>query len=144
MPTYTDSNAAAPDYHNGVGNAYIDDGAVSVPSTFTTTDKARIKRIPGGTRVTGIVINNDDLDSGATVTANFGYEAANAGSSLAAAPTAFGSALTILRAAGRTELTFAPITFNEDVWLTCIPAAGPCTTAGVIRAEVRGHVVGYR
>jgi hypothetical protein len=144
MTTYTDTNALAPRFSDGKGNAYCDDGSAATPSTFTTTDKARLVRIPAGTRVTEIAIRNTDLDTATTITANFGYEAATSGSSLTASTTYFGSALTILQSAGRSVLAFDPITFDEDVWLTCIPQAGPATTAGTIKAIVLGKVVGVK
>jgi hypothetical protein len=142
MTTYTDTNALAPRFSDGKGNAYCDDGSATAPVGFTTTDKARLVRIPAGTRVTEIAIRNVAL--GATLTVNFGYEAATPGSTLAAATTAFGSALTILQTAARNVLNFAPITFDEDVWLTCTPQLNATTTGGAISAIVMGKVVGVK
>lgn len=144
MTTFTGTKGRVPKHMQAMGNAYKDDDSVSVPSTFTTTDKARLILVPAGTRVTDLTIRNTDLDSGATITANYGYEAADAGSALAASANYFGAANTNLRTAGRTELDFAPITFEEDVWITCTPAAGPATTAGTIGAIVDGIVVGIK
>ena len=142
MTTYTDTNQLAARFSDGKGNAYDDDGSATVPVGFTTTDKARLVRIPAGTRVSAITIRN--VAFGASLTANFGYEPANPGSSLAAAPTAFGSALTILQTAARNMLNIAPTTFDEDVWLTCIPQANATTTGGAIQAIVDGRVVGVK
>lgn len=145
MATYTDLYAMAPDVGADDGNAYIDDGKVSIPSGFATTDKARLIRIPGGVRLHKIVVRNDDLDSATTITGNFGYEAADAGSTLTAAPTAFASASTVLRGAAVTEFYLTdPITFQEPVWITLILAAGPTTTTGWVRTHAFGEIVGIK
>lgn len=145
MTTYTSVGAASPKLGGDDGNCYIDYDRAYVPATFTTTDKARLLQVPGGVKLHKIVIRNDDLDAGATITANFGYEAADAGSTLTAAPTAFASAATILRGAAVTEYYLAePIVFNEPVWITAIPAAGPATTAGYIRCHAFGELVGIK
>lgn len=143
MTTYTDSLRRYP-HMSGHGNAFIADGSAATPATFTTTDKARLVMVPGGVRVTGLTIRNTDLDTAATITAGFGYETAVPGSTLVASTTYFAAAQTILQAVARTELTFDPITFDEDVWITCTPAAGPATTAGTIKAIVTGESVGTK
>ncbi len=142
MTTYTYSDAGSASYSNGVGNAFNADGTVSTPSTFTTTDKARVLRIPGGTRLTHLTIRNTDLDSGATITAKIGYEKVNSGGSLTDDDDYFTATNTLLRTAGTTVLAFDPVTFTEDVWITVIPDAGPATTAGTITAIATGRVVG--
>jgi len=145
MTTYTDQYASSPKVGADDGNCYIDYGRAYVASTFTTTDKARVLMVPGGVKLHKIVIRNDDLDAGTTITANFGYEAADAGSTLTPAPTAFASASTILRGAAVTEFYLAePIVFNEPVWITVVPAAGPATTAGYIRCHAFGELVGIK
>lgn len=145
MTTYTDSYAAKVKIGADDGNGYIDDGKVSIPSGFTTTDKARLILIPAGVRLHGITLRNDDLDSGTTIAANIGYEAADPGSALVAQPTAFASASTVLRGAAVTDFYLTdPVTFNEPVWITVIPTAGPTTTTGFCRTHAFGELVGIK
>lgn len=145
MATYTDQYASSPKIGADDGNCYIDYGRALVPAGFTTTDKARVLQVPGGVKLHKIVVRNDDLDAGTTIAANFGYEAADPGSTLTAAPTAFASASTILRGAAVTEFYLAePIVFNEPVWITVIPTAGPTTTQGYIRCHAFGELVGIK
>lgn len=145
MTIYTDIYAGTPDIGADDGNAYTDDGKTLIPAGFTTTDKARLIRVPGGVRLSSIVVRNEDLDSGTTIAANIGYEAADPGSTLAAAPTAFASASTILRGAAVTEFFLTdPITFQEPVWITLIPTAGPTTTAGYVRTHAFGELLGIK
>lgn len=144
MPTYTDSRAGSAKFNSDHGNAYTDDGVVTLPVGFTTTDKARLVQIPAGVRLTGLRLRNTDLDSGTTVTANLGFEPASNTGTPAANATYFASASTVLRAAAMTDFNFDPIVFNEPVWITLIPAAGPTTTAGTVSAIVYGEMVGAK
>lgn len=84
------------------------------------------------------------MDSGTTVTANLGFEPASNTGTPAANATYFASASTVLRAAAMTDFNFDPIVFNEPVWITLIPAAGPTTTAGTVSAIVYGEMVGAK
>lgn len=144
MTTYTDANASAARFFSSYGNAYRDDGSVATPATLTTTDKVRLIQVPAGVRVQDLTIRNTDLDSGSTIVHKVGYEAVNADSSLSAVTDYFGSSQTHLRTAGRTEYDFDPITFNEPVWITLTPTAGPATTAGTIKTVVSGVCVGVK
>lgn len=144
MTTYASTKAALDGFMQAFGNTITLEDSCAVPSTFTTTDKARVVRVPAGTKVTELLIDNDDLDSGTTLAHKVGYEAVKSDSTLVADDDYFGASLTYLRGAARTAHQFAPISFDEDVWITVIPSAGPATTAGSIRAIAQGIARGQK
>lgn len=148
MATYKSNRAALPAHMQAFGNASVFVDTVATPATFTTTDKAQALRIPAGTTLTGLEFEHTDLDTGATLTVNVGYEPCGPNTTPAANATYFASASTAFRSptstAGRTRMAFAPITFEQDVFITLIPAAGPATTAGSITAIATGVTQGIK
>ncbi len=149
MADYLSPSAANPQHMQAFGNTVTQTpAATALPATFTTTDKAKVARIPGGTIVTDVEFENTDMDTATTLAVNVGFEAAGPNSTLAANATYFAAASTFLRtassSAGRTRLSFAPIKFEEDVFLTIIPSAGPATTAGTVTPIVKGIANGVK
>ena len=71
-------------------------------------------RIPAGMTVTGLKINNDDLDTGGTAFAvKIGYTPVSATDGPAQNDTYFSPATTILSAPNLTDLRFDPIKFEK-------------------------------
>lgn len=142
-----------PRHVGGYGDATIIAGKVTLPTSggaFVTTDKARMCRIPAGVEVNAITLGHADCDTGTgTLTVNVGYEPCDANEGpLAAAPSYFAAADAGFAAAssGRVLSNFDPIKFEQDVWLTLIPAVnGNALGANAdIRANVFGTVKGVR
>ena len=160
MAQYRAARIAGPKFSQCFGNAYNDDDTVTITANLTTADSVDLIRIPAGTKVTDLSFVAGDLDTGTTLTLNVGWRSASgasitvttpAGSSSAASnATAFASALTQFQAAqssgARLDLTFAPITFNDDVFITAIPAANGTGISGTptITTLVKGHVLGVK
>lgn len=140
MASYQAAGISRPQHMQAFGNASIYDDSVTITANLTTADTVDLIRIPAGTRVTGIKFFSGDLDTSTTLTANIGWRSVSgaaitvAGSSAAANATAFGSALTMFQAASSVtsspELGFAPVTFNDDVYLTLIPAVNGTGLSG--------------
>lgn len=160
MAQYRSVGVARPKFSQCFGNAYNDDDTVTITANLTTSDSVDLIRIPAGTKLTDLSFVAGDLDTGTTLTANIGWRSASgaaitvvtpSGSSSAASnATAFASAMTNFQAAqssgARIDLAFAPITFNDDVFLTLIPAANGTGLSGTptITTLVKGQVLGIK
>jgi len=103
----------------GYGNAVIHYGSVT-PTTGAIGDVYRPVRIPAGTVLTDLSFVTGDLDTGTgTISAKVGYAPVDT----VAGPTAddayfAATATTLLAAAGRKEMSFQPIKFEKDVYIT--------------------------
>lgn len=132
------------------GNAVNLSGSVALAANPTAADVIRIMRIPAGTKVTELVIANDDLDSNAapTLVVGFGYDPVVAGDGPTASSAYFGAAGdTVLQAAnaGKVYRNFADITFEKDVYLTATVGTASATfAAGTIYASVKGEARGIK
>lgn len=145
MATFSPSAATRPQHMQAFGNFTQVFDTVATPSNLATTDIVQVVKIPAGLQVTEVLLDNTDLDSGTTVVHKVGYAPVRSGSTLTADDDYFGASLTHLRAPSRTAMSgFAPVVFNEDVWLTVILTAGPATTAGTITGFVGGITQGVK
>lgn len=133
------------------GDATAPSGGVSVPGTVILNDNIRPVLIPAGMTVNAILLANDDLDSNGTPLAAF---------SLGFVPRSaldgpLVQNLTYFAAAGQQLLrnpnlgtlfcNFAPIKFEQDVWLNLNITTAPATSAaGLVRATVLGSATGVR
>jgi hypothetical protein len=139
MATYSGRKTTIAAFMQAFGNLVGLVDQASVTAVLTTADKVRAIRVPAGTMLTSLRFFFGDLDTGTgTLTVNVGWEscsgssitvtnAAGTSTSAASDATAFGSALTdfaVASAAGGTSKTlgFEPITFNDDVYITLVPA----------------------
>lgn len=145
MASYKSKRFFSPAFAPGDGCAALNDDKVSL-TALALNDTVEF-RVEAGQRVSIIEIQSDDLDSNGTplLAWKIGYKPINAGSSLVANDSYFGTGLQIGRAAGRTALSFKPITFDEPVSLvmTCTAAAATFA-AGDIVAVVGSASVGVR
>lgn len=141
MTIYAGKRANTPHHMQAFGNvaAYIDQA--SVTSALTTSDKVRFK-LPAGIALFALAFYAGDLDTGSNaLTMNVGWESVSGDSitytkadgttaSAASDATAFGSALTDFQTASsvggsQKRMAFdAPLTFNDDIYITLIPAVG--------------------
>lgn len=138
MATLTSRKGTLPAHMQAFGNKSQFFDTVDIAAALTTADKVRAIRIPAGTTLTGLKFYSGDLDTGTNqLTMNVGWESCSGesitvrkptGSSSAASDaTAFGSALTDFQTASsvggsQKTLAFEPVSFNDDVWITLIPA----------------------
>lgn len=131
----------------GEGNAVIYDGTAN-PTAGASGDIIRPTKIPAGTRVTGVRIVNDDLDSnaGPTIAAKVGYSYVDGSAAPAGADTAFAAAGdTVLQSPGNKELRFYPITIEKDAFLEIVLTAAAATfAAGKVCGIVSGASLGAK
>lgn len=144
MPQYRAAGINNPQHMQAFGNALNLWDVATIPANLTTADSVDLIRIPAGTTLTDLAFVAGDLDTGTTLTANIGWRSASgaaitvrtiSGQSTASAnATAFASALTQFQSAqasgARLDLAFTPITFNDDVFITLIPAANGTGISG--------------
>ncbi len=129
----------------GYGNAAIVYGSVT-PTSGALASVYRPVRIPAGMTVTGLKINNDDLDTGGTAFAvKIGYTPVSAADGPAQNDTYFSPATTILSAPNLTDLRFDPIKFEKDVYVDLtVTVAAATFTSGEIIAIVTGDATGVK
>ena len=160
MAQYRSVGVSRPKFSQCFGNAYNDDDTVTITANLTTSDSVDLIRIPAGTRLTDLAFIAQDLDTGTTLTANIGWRSATgasitvvtpSGSSSAASnATAFASALNSFQSAqasgARLDIAFQPITFNDDVFITLIPAANGTGISGspIVTTLAKGQVLGVK
>lgn len=156
MAQYSCLRAALPSHMQAFGNALNLDDVVTITANLTTADSVDLIRIPAGTRLTDLSFIAGDLDTGSTLTANIGWRSASGsaitvnGASAAANATAFASAVTSFQAAqssgARNDLAFAPVTFNDDVFITLIPQANGTGISGTptVTTVAKGQAVGVK
>jgi len=144
----TSLNANA--FMQAFGNGVVGDGSIALAANPTATDVLRIMRIPAGTKVSGLIIGNGDLDTGGspTLVVGIGYAPVVAGDGPTAVPAYFQAAGdTVLQAtnAGKVYRNFAAITFDKDVYLTMTVGTASATfAAGTIHATVLGEARGIK
>ncbi|SHL42711.1 hypothetical protein SAMN05216428_102371 [Nitrosospira sp. Nsp11] len=102
----------------GYGNAVIHHGSVT-PTTGAVGDVYRPVRIPAGTLLTDLSFVTGDLDTGTgTISAKVGYAPVDSDGPAAVDDYFAATATTLLAAAGRKEMSFQPIKFEKDVFIT--------------------------
>ena len=149
MPIYkTQSNA--PVFSGdcaGNGSVFVDSAIVS--ANLANGDKVRLAKIPGGTKVTRVVVRNPDLDSGTTLQAKIGFEADDGSVIPANAAVAdFSAAVAAAGAWGQTAATttyelFPPVVVPKDAFLTVQTTAAGIGT-GVVHGKVEGEALGTK
>jgi hypothetical protein len=150
MAIYSDPQLNSKPVHLGqYGEANAVNGQVQITANFTTADKARVCKIPGGMEVSALIFGHGDVDTGSnTLTVNVGYEPVDTSLGPTADPTAFASADAGFAAAsaGRVLANFVPVKFDNEVYLTLIPAASgnALGAAANIRCTVIGRNVGVK
>lgn len=129
----------------GYGNAAMVYGSVT-PASGALASVYRPVRIPAGMTVTGLKINNDDLDSGGTSFAvKIGYTPVSVADGPTASDAYFSAATTILSGANLTDLRFDPIKFEKDVYVDLtVTTAATTFTSGEIIAIVTGEATGVK
>jgi hypothetical protein len=131
------------------GNAWCGDDAATPAAALATTDTIDLIRIPRGVRLTELFKTNGDFDTGTTLQYKLGFRKVDSGGALADNDAYFAAAgATDLQAAvtgaAPTRYAFAPITFDEDVFITLTPTANATGVSGTptITVYARGEMVG--
>jgi len=129
----------------GYGNAATVYGSVT-PTSGALASVYRPVRIPAGMTVTGLKINNDDLDTGGTAFAvKIGYTPVSAVDGPVGDDDYFSAGTTILSAANLTDLRFDPIKFEKDVYVDLtVTVAAATFTSGEIIAIATGDATGVK
>lgn len=131
---------------DGCATAYVDTVSVASAAQLAVNDTLEFA-IPAGAEVFSIEIQSDDLDSNGTPALAFkaGYRSIASEPTLTTNDSYFGTGLQIGRSAGRTILSFKPITFNEPVALVLtVTTASATFAAGEIAAIIGANCVGVR
>ena len=131
------------------GNCISEDDTASPTALLALTDTIDLIRVAAGTRVQRLETVNADLCTSGTLAVKIGYRKVDATGSLTDDDDYFGSSLTNFQAAvtlaSPTKYVFAPITFNEDVFITATvttAATGTAITNGTITTYLTRKAVG--
>jgi hypothetical protein len=129
----------------GYGNAAMVYGSVT-PTSGAFASVYRPVRIPAGMTVTGLKINNDDLDTGGpSFAVKIGYTPVSAADGPVGDDDYFSPATTILSAPNLTDLRFPPLKFEKDVYVDLTVTVAATTFAtGAITAIVTGDATGVK
>jgi hypothetical protein len=137
------------------GNAVTYENVATV-GAFTTADTVQPLLIPAGTKLTGLVISADDLDTGAAAVGKIGFVYAD-GSAVSVGGTtdfakSFGAAATADNAFGagisfqaqlRTQPFFHPYFVEKDLIVTITPTTNAAAfQAGKVSAHASGILQG--
>ena len=152
MPNFDDPQALTrPQHMSSYGDETAIHGAVVVPSSHVLADVIRPVLIPAGTMVHSIILANTDMDTNASPLLAFSMgflpRTSLEGPLVANAAYFAPAGQADLRAPndGKLFANFAPIKFDQDVWLTITLTAGAATAAGgTVRVRVLGEVVGVK
>lgn len=136
-------------YMQAFGNAVALDDAVTPAAALALNDTIDLMRVARGTRVQELFKWNGDFDTGTTLQYKLGYRKVDTDGQLtddddyfvAAGATDLQAATTL---ASPTRYAFAPITFDEDVFITLTVTAAATGVSGTptIRTYLRGVAVG--
>jgi hypothetical protein len=146
MATFSATDLVSKTRHMGVyGNAMKVYGSVT-PTTGAAADVYKPVRIPAGMTVTGLKINNADLDTGGTSFAvKIGYTPVDSNDGPPLSDAYFSAGTTILSAPNLTDLRFDPIKFEfpVDVIMT-VTVAATTFASGQITAIAEGVATGRK
>jgi hypothetical protein len=138
-------------FMQGFGNAISLDDTASPTALLALTDTIDLIRIPGGMRLQELHTFNADLCTSNSLAVKIGYRKVNSSGTLTDVDDYFGSGLTNFQAAvvgaSATRYSFAPITFNEDVYITATvttAATGAAITNGTITTIAKGAAIGIK
>jgi hypothetical protein len=144
MPQYKAnglSNNAA--HMQAFGNAVLEHDTTVLPAALALNDTVDLLRVAGGTKLIELWKTNGDCDTGTTLQYSLGYRRANSDGVITPVANYFGAALTDLQAAvtgtNPTRYAFAPITFDEDVFITATITAAATGMSGNPRIDVFAH-----
>ena len=132
------------------GGAVSEDDTATPPIALALNDTVDLIKLSGGTRLQHLTCFNGDFDTGVTLQYSLGYRPADAGGTLVANATYFGTALTDLQAAvpgsNPTRRAFAPTDFNEDViiFMTVTAAATGVSGTPSITTQAIGRAKGVK
>ena len=136
-------------YMQAFGNAVALDDVVTPAAALALNDTIDLLRVARGTRLQELFITNGDLDTGTTLQYKLGYRKVDSSGALtddddyfvAAGATTLQAAVT---GATPTRFALAPITFDEDVFITLTVTAAATGVSGTpsITAYARGVAVG--
>ncbi len=137
------------EYMQAFGNAVALDDTVTPGAALALNDTIDVMRIARGTRLHELFKTNGDQDTGTTLQYKLGYRKVNSDGALADNDAYFAAAgATDLQAAvtgaAPTRYAFAPITFDEDVFITMTITAAATGVSGTpsITFYARGQAVG--
>lgn len=137
------SNSA---FMQAFGNAVTADDTVTPSAALALNDTVDLIRVAGGTRLQHLTTTHGDFDTGTTLQYSLGYRPCDSNGVLVASTTYFAAAgATDLQAAvtgaAPTRYAFAPIDFNEDVFITMTVTAAATGVSGTPSITTYAHGV---
>ena len=149
MPNYNPSNISDPASSTGDGgNAMVSTGSAAATAALVLADSVRPCRVAAGTKVSRVVVKNDDLDSNGTpaLEAKIGFTPCDGSAQatgddvVVAAAGAFGQS-----AATTTYEIFPPHLVTKDSYLDIVVTTAPATgAAGTVYGKVEGEAIGAK
>lgn len=137
MTTYSGAKTAGSGcaFHQAFGNAVRDWDRTTPSAALALNDVLKLIRVPGGTRLTELVIYNGDMDTGTTLQYKLGYAKVNTAGLLTDDDDYFLAAgSTTLQAAvlegAPTRHVVGDLRFNEDVFITLTVTAAATGVSG--------------
>lgn len=128
------------------GNAVIHEGTATTIAGTANGDIARIVRIPAGTRIQEVTLQNDQVDSNGapTITAKVGFTPVNATDGPAANDAYWFASAVALRTKAATLYAAQPITFAFDVYIivTITAAIATLVVGANLTIVAKGSTVG--
>ncbi len=132
------------------GNTVSEVDTTTVAIALQIGDTIDLVRVAGGTKLFRLETFNGDLDTGTTLQFKLGYRKVDGGGVLTDVDNHFGATLTTWQAAvlgsAPTRWAFAPIDFNEDVFITATVTAAATGISGTptITAIAQGIARGIK
>lgn len=151
MPQYKSKGVAGARhaFMQAFGNAISEDDNTVPTAALALNDTLDLIRLARGTRLQELLKTNGDLDTGTTLQYKLGFRKVDPDGALtddddyfaAAGATDLQAAVTL---ASPTRYNFAPITFDEDVFITLTVTAAAAGVSGTpgITVYARGKAVG--
>lgn len=130
------------------GDSVTHEGTCTTVAATANGDVLRLVRIPAGTRINEVVLQNDQVDSngGPTIQGKLGYTPVDAANGPAAVDNYWFAAGVMLRTKAATTFPAQPITFEFDVWviLTITAAIATLVVGAKVTVLAKGRPVGTK
>lgn len=130
------------------GNAAVNTGKATVSAALVLSDSVRPCRVAAGTKVSRVVVKNDDLDTNGTPTlqAKIGFKPCDGSAQEAGDDTVVAAAAAWGQAAATTTYEIFPpflakVDSYLDIVVTNVPATG---AAGTVHGKVEGEAIGAK
>lgn len=130
------------------GDSVTHEGTCTTVAATANGDILRLVRIPAGTRINEVVLQNEQVDSNGapTVTGKLGFTPVNSTDGPAANDAYWFASAAMLRTKAATLMAAQPVTFEYDVYviLTLTAAIATLVVGAKVTVLVKGRPVGTK